>query len=106
MQGPRLTARGDRFVVEAPGWLAGRWWRLGEQIVVARGAFVDDLVVLVPEGRGTPRLGHVRRGRLEGDRGEACDERRWRVAGRVRAIEPPAPPSEPQLPLFPGALTA
>lgn len=91
-----------RFLVERAGWFEQRWWRVGERVLCGAVAHVGEVVVLVPSGRGAPRLGKIRRLGLEGDRGEACDPRRWAVAGRVLGVEPaePAVVERPQLSLF------
>lgn len=61
----------------------------GTVIVVGGRPLVDSRVVLLPAGRGRVQLGHVRREGLRGAVGEACDARRWTVAGRVRAVVAP-----------------
>lgn len=105
------------FRVASEGTFDGRTWRVGDVLVVSGKPTVDDQVVLVPAGRGMPKLGHVRWKGLMGDRGEPCDAARWLVAGtvgrvlagayvaplaaQVRAPEPVA--TSPQLALFGGA---
>ncbi|MCB9663860.1 MAG: hypothetical protein H6732_07090 [Alphaproteobacteria bacterium] len=94
------------FYVAESGVAAGLALQAGAVVMVGGRAHVGDSVVLVPALRGVPRLGTVARGGLVGDRGERCDEARWRVAGRILGVLAPqdvAPSSvrPRQLALFP-----
>lgn len=105
------------FRVATEGAFDGRTWHVGDVLMVSGKPVVDDRVVLVPAGRGMPKLGHVRWKGLMGDCGEPCDAARWIVAGSigrvlVGAFVAPAAPrvslplvaaSSPQLALFGGA---
>jgi hypothetical protein len=71
------------FRVLRGGAFDGRPLHGGDLVACVPRAGVGDAVVLVPVGRGAPRLGHVRREGLVGDAGDPCDPARWSVAGRV-----------------------
>lgn len=81
-----LPEDGEVFLVEADGEALGRFWSAGEVLVCRGRARAGDRLVLVPSGAGDVRLGERRGGRLVGDMGDVCSERRWHASGRIVAV--------------------
>ena len=73
----------QHFVVTRGGRCSQGRWSAGELLVCLGGAVEGDRVVLVPRGRGAPRIGRIQNNKILGDAGEPCHPGRWQVAGRL-----------------------
>jgi hypothetical protein len=81
-----LPTDAQAFLIEESGDSLGRHWEAGEVIVCVGKARAGDWVMLLPSGVGRIRLGERRGGRLIGDLGDVCSERRWSASGRIVAV--------------------
>jgi hypothetical protein len=74
------------FVVREAGLHGGRWYDRGDVLACAvRPVRSGEAAILVPHGRGGPRLGRVVGRELRGTADEPCSPIRWSPLGAVVA---------------------